>query len=574
MTEEYSKNLEFFDYIIVGSGPAGIQMGYYLEKMGVNYIILERGPNCSNFFRIYPRHRNLISVNKYYCGSKENNIYNMRKENSLRYDWNSLLTFDNDETVVFSDFSKEYYPKADCLIDYFEAFIDKNNINCRYNIDVINIEKDTNNAFIINTTSTTFLCTKLFIATGLTPKNIELPENHKYRHKFYNYSKMLLDSDVYNNKTITIIGGGNAAFETANFVNKYANKLTLCGAERFAWKTHYPGNIRSINMPIIDSYYLKLRVNLDWTQKNYARTDSKYLNYIEQLQDDNSYIWKNNDMVIYCGGFKPNLHFLEKIQYEKDTNTGFPKTNPFFESINIKNLYFLGCLTQLHDYKHGTSAFIHGFRYNARLTYQYIHNLFEYAKISYNDIAGLILKNINQSSALLHRFDIFSDYIFLTQSNNTYYYRHLPSDLVYNPKTMWESLQNKALYKTDYILRVTLGYDQRNTFNETFSQPQTGSPLHKDSSVFIHPIITLYKVDSDKNILHNIYSLHLPENAFNEFIGLRYHKKLLLLFMSIIELNYKKSIDDMLRAISTYNLLIRIDFLHNFKDITHLEDYL
>ena len=31
-----------WDYIIVGAGPAGLQMGFHLQKAGRRYIILER----------------------------------------------------------------------------------------------------------------------------------------------------------------------------------------------------------------------------------------------------------------------------------------------------------------------------------------------------------------------------------------------------------------------------------------------------------------------------------------------------------------------------------------------------
>ena len=30
------------DYIIIGAGPAGLQLGYYLQRAGRDYVILER----------------------------------------------------------------------------------------------------------------------------------------------------------------------------------------------------------------------------------------------------------------------------------------------------------------------------------------------------------------------------------------------------------------------------------------------------------------------------------------------------------------------------------------------------
>ena len=33
----------YHDYIVVGAGPSGLQLGYYLERAGRDYVILERG---------------------------------------------------------------------------------------------------------------------------------------------------------------------------------------------------------------------------------------------------------------------------------------------------------------------------------------------------------------------------------------------------------------------------------------------------------------------------------------------------------------------------------------------------
>ena len=53
-----------YEYVIVGAGPAGLQSAYYLQQFACNYVVLEAGPLAGNFFVRYPRHRQLISVNK------------------------------------------------------------------------------------------------------------------------------------------------------------------------------------------------------------------------------------------------------------------------------------------------------------------------------------------------------------------------------------------------------------------------------------------------------------------------------------------------------------------------------
>ena len=37
-----TESAEYWEYAVIGAGPAGLQMGYYLQKAGRQYIIMER----------------------------------------------------------------------------------------------------------------------------------------------------------------------------------------------------------------------------------------------------------------------------------------------------------------------------------------------------------------------------------------------------------------------------------------------------------------------------------------------------------------------------------------------------
>ena len=50
-----------YDNIIVGAGPAGLQLAYYFEKNNINYLILEKNQSCGEFFNKYPVSNKLIS---------------------------------------------------------------------------------------------------------------------------------------------------------------------------------------------------------------------------------------------------------------------------------------------------------------------------------------------------------------------------------------------------------------------------------------------------------------------------------------------------------------------------------
>ena len=131
-----------YSYIIIGAGPAGLQTAYFLKKYNINYVVLERSDVVGSFFKKYPIHRKLISINKVYTG-------NWNKDFNLRHDWNSLLC--DDDSLLFKNYSKDYFPHADIMVKYLHDFYEKNNLNIKFNETVLNITKSN------NTFSTTIL---------------------------------------------------------------------------------------------------------------------------------------------------------------------------------------------------------------------------------------------------------------------------------------------------------------------------------------------------------------------------------------------------------------------------------
>ena len=49
-----------YDYCVVGGGPAGTQMAYFLDQAQRDYVVLERCDMPGCFFSKFPRHRTLI----------------------------------------------------------------------------------------------------------------------------------------------------------------------------------------------------------------------------------------------------------------------------------------------------------------------------------------------------------------------------------------------------------------------------------------------------------------------------------------------------------------------------------
>src|SRR5919108_230285 len=121
------------DYLIIGAGPAGLQLAALLERDGHDYVVLERGAGPGTFFTRFPRHRQLISINKVHTGYQD-------PELRLRMDWNSLLS--DDPGLLFTRYSERYFPQADVLVRYLSDFASATGVRVRYDTDIARISRD------------------------------------------------------------------------------------------------------------------------------------------------------------------------------------------------------------------------------------------------------------------------------------------------------------------------------------------------------------------------------------------------------------------------------------------------
>jgi len=67
-TNDVTNDVIYHDYCVIGAGPAGLQLGYFMKMAGRDYVVFERSNTSGNFYTTYPRHRKLISINKRHTG--------------------------------------------------------------------------------------------------------------------------------------------------------------------------------------------------------------------------------------------------------------------------------------------------------------------------------------------------------------------------------------------------------------------------------------------------------------------------------------------------------------------------
>lgn len=119
-------------YLIIGAGPAGLQLSYYLQQAGLDYLTLERERTPGCFFSSFPRHRKLISLNKVHSRTDDLEI-------KLRWDWNSLLS--HSPELMFSNYSTDYFPHADDMVRYLKNFQRSHELAVRFGVEVERIQR-------------------------------------------------------------------------------------------------------------------------------------------------------------------------------------------------------------------------------------------------------------------------------------------------------------------------------------------------------------------------------------------------------------------------------------------------
>jgi len=494
------------EYIIIGGGPAGLQAAYELGLHAKDYIILERSSSPGAFFNDFPRHKNLISINKVHTGYDDSEL-------NLRWDWNSLLTKGQD-VHLFKDYSEKYFPRTECIVDYLCDYAKKYSLNIETNAEVTSIQKsDVDEYFYIELKSGKRFSSKyLIVATGLhTPWIPDIPGIDTVD----TYCDMSMDFTQYNGKRVLVIGKGNSAFETSDALVEHASMIHMCSPNslNFAWSSHYVGHLRAVNNNFLDTYHLKSQnAVLDAEIKSIEKLPAGgYAVIFEYQHAENEVEEILYDVVIACTGFRFDTEmFVDQCKPNLCERNKFPMQKSNWESTNVERMYFAGTLMQQRDYRKYMSGFIHGFRYNVRTLINLLlekndHQKYPSSTLSLceNQLSGWVIDRINNTSALWQQPGFLAD-AFLVQpdGDSVAILEELPVDYI---KNRWVDAESEL-----YTLSLEYG-------PKKFDNPFNVSRIARDNigkaedSNFLHPIIRYYRSGE------LVSSHHVIENLFAEW---------------------------------------------------------
>jgi thioredoxin reductase (NADPH) len=193
------------DLIIIGAGPAGISAAYEAQKLGLNYLVIEKG---------------LIG----------NTIYNYPIGLAVFSTVNELELIENTLKPAREK------PTREELLSYYVRFVLENNLRVQTEEEVLTVEKPADNNFKITTGKAIYEARKILFAIGAMeyPRHLNVPGEDlpKVQHLFR-------ETYPYVRKNAMVVGGGNSAGEAALFLAQEGANAILA-IFRADWENNDP----------------------------------------------------------------------------------------------------------------------------------------------------------------------------------------------------------------------------------------------------------------------------------------------------------------------------------------------
>lgn len=273
-----------YDAIIIGSGIAGITCAIYLKRANKNILLLEGN----------------------IPGGQINNTSNVEN---------------------YPGFTKIDGPS---LVENLMKQIEENNIELKYE-KVLDIKDN----YKVITNKNEYLTDYVVLATGRIPNKLGIEE--KYIGKGVSYCA-LCDGQLYKNKDVIVVGGGNSAFEESLYLSNICNSVSII----------VRSNIKASDI-------LKKEVNLRKNIKVYLNEEITNIN--EENDKIVSVNLKNNELkcdgiFIYIG-LTPNIDYLKSLNINLENN--YILVNEKLET-NLKNIYACGDVIKKNTYQIITAA--------------------------------------------------------------------------------------------------------------------------------------------------------------------------------------------------------------------------
>jgi thioredoxin reductase (NADPH) len=271
-----------FDVLILGAGPGGLTAGLYLCQSKVNTVLIDialPGGQVATTHEVsnYP---GFIDPQPGYMLS-----HNMSEQTKL---CGTIYK-------VAVDVSKIDLDKKEVVVDEFETIRAK----------------------------------KIIIATGTSPNLMGIPGEKELKGKGISYCATC-DAKYYDNKEVAVIGGGNSAVEEADFISRFANRITMV----------HQFDALTANKQAQEKLFANPKISVIFSHepRSFVREGDTMITEIEDLKTGKRTNLVSDGVFVFIG-MKPNIDlFRDKLELD---SWGYIKTNEDMQT-SMPGIYAVG----------------------------------------------------------------------------------------------------------------------------------------------------------------------------------------------------------------------------------------
>jgi len=266
--KEIKPTVSEFDVLILGAGPGGLTAGLYLCQSKVNTVLIDialPGGQVSTTHEVSNYPGFIDPQPGYMLG------HNMSEQTKL---CGTIYK-------VAVDVSKVDLDKKEVVIDEFETIRAK----------------------------------KIIIATGTSPNLMGVPGEKEFKGKGISYCATC-DAKYYGDKEVVVIGGGNSAVEEADFISRFASKITMV----------HQFDALTANKQAQDKLLANPKVSILFSHepRSFVREGDKMITEVENMKTKVRSKLTSDGVFVFIG-MKPNIDLFRNM-LELD-RWGYIKTN-------------------------------------------------------------------------------------------------------------------------------------------------------------------------------------------------------------------------------------------------------
>ena len=352
--------------VVIGSGPGGLQISYYLSRLGIDHAVLSADPAPGGMFRHFPFFQRLLSWTKPYV----RHAHDSREYE--RYDFNSLIAFEPQNRAVMPDLmdgSSEFPSRAEMEAGMVE-FVARTGLEVRYETPWQGTSRD-GQRFVLHTPDGDYRTQVPIFAVGVAEPTVpaDVPGIEHAAH--YVDTR---EASTYAGKRLFIMGKANSGFELASGLLQWASPIILASPRpaQLSVNIHSLGGVRARYIQPWEDAELGGGVFILNASIERLERHAEGIAVHTRRADTSEPFVAEVDEVIAATGFTTPLLDLPALGVSTFGRSGLPVMTNSYESATLPGVFFAGTIGQgVSGLKKfgipANSGAVHGHRYNGRL---------------------------------------------------------------------------------------------------------------------------------------------------------------------------------------------------------------